>query len=287
MRDIQGFFADFLPKSYVHCTQLLQAEAMAHAFSAWRRQWGHGRKCGGALVWQLNDCWPCTSWAVVDYFIRKKPAYYEIARALKTVTVNVRRAHREWSDISSTMRQAVAQPNVPFEVWICSSQVQEASTLADVEIRFVSTSSGRDIRKRLVKSGIRINPNGTTEVLRGETDMMNNEPHVIAVKLWINGECPSRDVDWPQPLKHVFFHADRGVRVKADFEGTAGTLTVCSMKPVKGFVFEERDGVTLSDSGFSIVPGDEQIIQVEGLSAEDRPLGWQFLGQEESECSRP
>jgi hypothetical protein len=24
----------------------------------------------GVIVWQLNDCWPVTSWAIVDYFVR-------------------------------------------------------------------------------------------------------------------------------------------------------------------------------------------------------------------------
>ena len=66
------------------------------AYRGWRRQW-QDRKCGGALVWQLNDCWPVTSWAIVDYFLRKKPAYYAMYRVLAPIAVGVRRAHHDWS----------------------------------------------------------------------------------------------------------------------------------------------------------------------------------------------
>ena len=33
----------------------------------------------GSIVWQLNDCWPVTSWAAVDGDWRAKPLLYAIA----------------------------------------------------------------------------------------------------------------------------------------------------------------------------------------------------------------
>jgi beta-mannosidase len=35
----------------------------------------------GSVLWQLNDCWPVTSWAVVDGASRLKPAWYALRRA--------------------------------------------------------------------------------------------------------------------------------------------------------------------------------------------------------------
>ncbi len=37
--------------------------------------------CQGAILWQLNDCWPVTSWSVVDGAGRLKPAWYAVRRA--------------------------------------------------------------------------------------------------------------------------------------------------------------------------------------------------------------
>jgi beta-mannosidase len=37
--------------------------------------------CSGSILWQLNDCWPVTSWAVIDGDGRRKPAFYALRHA--------------------------------------------------------------------------------------------------------------------------------------------------------------------------------------------------------------
>ena len=46
----------------------------------------------GAIVWQLNDCWPVTSWAAVDGDGRRKPLWYALrdAYADRLLTVQPR-----------------------------------------------------------------------------------------------------------------------------------------------------------------------------------------------------
>lgn len=38
-------------------------------------------RCMGSVVWQLNDCWPVTSWAAVDGYGRPKPLLYALRHA--------------------------------------------------------------------------------------------------------------------------------------------------------------------------------------------------------------
>ncbi|MFI6322011.1 glycoside hydrolase family 2 protein [Nonomuraea sp. NPDC050556] len=59
-------------------TQLNQARAMAYGIERFRAL---GPYCMGTIVWQLNDCWPVTSWAAVDGDGRKKPLWYGLRRA--------------------------------------------------------------------------------------------------------------------------------------------------------------------------------------------------------------
>ncbi|GIF15578.1 beta-mannosidase [Actinoplanes teichomyceticus] len=58
-------------------TQLTQARATAYAVAHLR---GHAPRTTGSVLWQLNDCWPVTSWAVVDGAGRRKPAWYALRR---------------------------------------------------------------------------------------------------------------------------------------------------------------------------------------------------------------
>lgn len=61
-----------------YLTQLNQARAVRYGVERFRSLMPY---CMGAVVWQLNDCWPVTSWAAVDGDGRRKPLWYGLRRA--------------------------------------------------------------------------------------------------------------------------------------------------------------------------------------------------------------
>lgn len=250
---------------------------MMFGYRGWRRQWGDERHCGGALLWQLNDCWPTISWAIVDYFLQPKPAYYTVRRVMQPLAVGVQREHHDWSVVH-------AQPpeKSRFEMWVTSSRQEVLH--GTVELRFLSVLTGRDLRAPVVHENVSIAANGTTNVITdgGVIDhVAEPEPHVLAARLWVDGQVVARDVDWPQPFKYLDF-SDRGLEVRKQPGTTAGqqVLLITARKPVKCLVFEERENVRLSDSAMDIFPGDEQMVTVTGLSEGDRPLQYRYLGDE-------
>ncbi|WP_405014720.1 glycoside hydrolase family 2 protein [Kitasatospora sp. NBC_01539] len=60
-----------------YLTQLNQARAITYGIEHFRALAPH---CRGTIVWQLNDCWPVTSWAAVDGDGRRKPLWYALRR---------------------------------------------------------------------------------------------------------------------------------------------------------------------------------------------------------------
>jgi beta-mannosidase len=58
-----------------YLTQLNQARAVRVGIEHFRSL---RPVCMGAIVWQLNDCWPVTSWAAVDGDGRRKPLWYAL-----------------------------------------------------------------------------------------------------------------------------------------------------------------------------------------------------------------
>ena len=69
----------------VYASQLLQAQAMQYGVEHWRR---HRGRCMGAVIWQLNDCWPVASWASIDYFGRWKALHYYARRFFAPVLIS-------------------------------------------------------------------------------------------------------------------------------------------------------------------------------------------------------
>ena len=70
----------------LYASQLLQAEAIRYGVEHWRRNRG---RCMGAIIWQLNDCWPVASWASIDYFGRWKAMHYAAKRFFAPIMISV------------------------------------------------------------------------------------------------------------------------------------------------------------------------------------------------------
>ena len=70
----------------LYASQLLQAQAIRCGVEHWRRNRG---RCMGAVIWQLNDCWPVASWSSIDYFGRWKALHYAAKRFFAPVLLSV------------------------------------------------------------------------------------------------------------------------------------------------------------------------------------------------------
>jgi beta-mannosidase len=79
------------------------------------------------------------------------------------------------------------------------------------------------------------------------------------------------DVSWPDPMKYLDF-SDRGLTVD---QSSDTIIVVTAARPVKGFVFNERKGVKLSDNGFDVMPGEKHTVRVEGAAPSS--LDWRYI----------
>ncbi len=70
---------------FVYASQLLQGQAIQYGVEHWRRNRG---RCMGAVVWQLNDCWPVVSWSSIDYYGRWKALHYFEKRFFAPVLIS-------------------------------------------------------------------------------------------------------------------------------------------------------------------------------------------------------
>ncbi len=86
----------FVPKDfekYIYVSQLLQAQGMKTAIESHRIAKPY---CMGTLFWQLNDCWPVTSWSAVDFKNQPKAFLYNLKDLYANVAVVVKKSGTEY-----------------------------------------------------------------------------------------------------------------------------------------------------------------------------------------------
>ena len=233
MRRLNAYITDTqkLPQNlaeFVYATQLVQSEAMDCAYRIWRRRWGVSgkRAVGGALVWQINDCWAVSSWAIIDSSATPKPAYYAIKRALMPLSINL------WND------GAVWALNTTLAPVDCTLELR-ALNLAGTELNFES-------REVLIPA------NGVLEL--GVFAPKHEVAVVIAARLLTGNTVIARHSLFPEPFKYFDFQAP-----EIELEWQDKNLRISSHKPVKGVFIH---GLNLSDNMFDLMPGDAQTVSL-------------------------
>lgn len=73
-------------EEYIYHTQLLQARGIGLGIAAQRAS---RPRCMGSLYWQLNDCWPVTSWSSVDFSGNRKALHYVAKELYDTFALSI------------------------------------------------------------------------------------------------------------------------------------------------------------------------------------------------------
>jgi len=65
-------------RDFIYLTQLNQGLALKECVEHWQYRFP---KTNGSIIWQLNDCWPVASWALIDSDLLPKLSYYLVKNA--------------------------------------------------------------------------------------------------------------------------------------------------------------------------------------------------------------
>lgn len=165
----RGFVELHYPEStsleeWVYFSQLNQRDALRCAIEHFRSQ----DACRGALIWQLNDCWPAQSWAVRDFSGLLKPAGFELKR-LYAPTLASLRVDEGWARV----RVAHDGPSV---------------RRLTVSVAAMDTLDGRP----LTASDAHLELAPGTRVAAITLDLAGCEPDRTVVCAWIDGDPDSR-----------------------------------------------------------------------------------------------
>ncbi len=237
-----------LPKdfpSFVYLSQVLHAEAMRVGVEHWRRL---RDRCSGALYWQLNDCWPVSSWASIDYFGRWKALQYATRRFYAAVLLS---AEVEEGGVSLAVTNDTPEPwrgEVHWSLERLDGVVLAAESLT-VEARGVATT-----------------PAGIVPLV-DQADPELRRATVLVAELWRDGALETRSVTTFGPDKQLALRkpnlevsvwTSTGSESEADADGSArrAFVRLLSDTLVRGVELSvEGADVVFSDNYFDLPAG--------------------------------
>jgi beta-mannosidase len=236
--------ADF--DTWHYLTQVNQARAIATGVEHWRAHWP---TCAGTVVWQLNDCWPVTSWAAIDGDEREKPLYHELRRlyadrlatlqprAGGLVAALVNQGGEEWSGTAVLRRLAV-----------------DGAVLAEARLPF--TAAARGVADLAVPEELRPPESGGKELLTLEADGLRG--------YWF--PVRDKDFDYPAPVFELSLSGPGGAA------GDAVEVTVTARTLLRDLLLQAdrlAPGAAADRGLTTLLPGESAVFTVTGWPRPD------------------
>ena len=233
-------------ETYVYATQLIQSEAIGYAYRIWRREFKEPGRYGnaGALVWQLNDCWPGVSWSLIDSSGHRKMAYYAAKRELALFAVGM--------EIAGEVTN----------LWVVSGTLHPRS----LQLELSSFTLGGQPHARASRT-VTLEPNRAAEL--EPWAVVDAQPTVRFVRLLDGDIVLARAALFPEPFK---YHAlpDPALSVT---RLSQTQVRLHATAPVKG-LWLEAIGAVWDDNGFDLMPLEERIVSASSLESPEIALRW-------------
>lgn len=243
------FLAGHLPvqtslKDFIYLCQLNHGLAMKECLDHWRLRYP---LTNGSIIWQLNDLWPVSSWALVDSDMIPKLPYYFVRRAFAPVM------------------GGFIKRNSFLEAMLVNDSLEVFS--GTYEIKAVSLPKGKC--RTVGQDVIRLQPSERKHLPELFTDKeISLQNSVIILSLYDHHKMLSyrnfylqgewKHLKMPQP--DVSFSMS---------EEESGEFTISVNKPAF-FVTFYKAGAVFSDNGFILLPDEEYRFNIKGSRSQGK-----------------
>ncbi len=239
------FLAGHLPvrtkwENFIYLTQLNQGLALKTCVEHWRSRWP---QTSGSIIWQLNDCWPVSSWALVDSESNPKMSYFFVKQAFSSAIVYM----KEENGILSIL--VINQSHHSF--------------VGRLRLHLIEDASGEIIDERSLP--VSVSASKHQKIFRLEkTELPTNGKWILVATLTDeNRTILHRNFFSPKRWKHKQLPVPR-FRYEIGKDGESTFLHITCEKPAF-FVDLYHPQLNFSNRGFIILPGEKMSIQVLGV----------------------
>ena len=223
---------------HLYLAQLNQSFALKTCLEYWRTN----DTTNGSIIWQLNDCWPVTSWSIIDSNNTPKLAYHFVKNAFAP--------------------QFLYFKNDGITIKVILLNQHKEKIKGRLRLTVLGTDSGEIIEDS--SSKVNIIDRRLMEIKSVPCkNLPEHENWILTAVLYDeSNKTICRNYYLTKPWKHVRF---KNAKLKLDFisKDDSNVLVINSNDPVF-FIDLYYPNLTFSDRGFFILPGEQIRVKIIG-----------------------
>lgn len=235
------FLAQHFPVStkfdeFIYLAQLNQAFALATCLQHWRTN----AKTFGSIIWQLNDCWPVTSWSIIDSESIPKLSYYFVKNIFS--------------------QQIIYFDKKTDKITIKIQNQSQFKFKGILEIKIIDSASGKILEK--YSKEITVNKNSEVKIKEYISTKFDDQKIIYAtLKNELNKRLNFAFYN-KRPWKHYKF-AKPKIKFTLSNKKDKKQIILTSNKPAY-FIDLNAKGILFSKRGFSIMPNEKVVVDISG-----------------------
>lgn len=239
----------------IYVSQQYQADSVRYRVEHMRRYRG---RCMGALYWQLNDIWPGTSWASIDYFGRYKALQYAAKRFFAPVLISCEEQGMMQHRGNINAQSGTYEERCSYKLCVTNDTRNEFSGLVVATVR--------DAQGNVLASSEQSVKVPALSVMWLEAQPFDFDPYAAHLQYVLVAEerVVSEGCALFVPPKHYALQ-DPALTVQRE----GNELVVHADAFAKGVFIEGLDGdVILSDNSFDMESGEKRVQILSGNATE-------------------
>ena len=225
-------------EDFLYLAQLNQGFALKTCLEHWRTN----QRTNGSIIWQINDSWPVTSWAIIDYELKPKLAYHFVKNIFaQQIASFIKKGNR-------------------IELHVLNQSMK--NFLGVLNVNVLDTSSGVIVEK--ITKIISIKANAKTIIDNKLFAIFEKNKNLIAVSSLLDrkGSLINTNYYKEQPWKYVKT-AKAKISLRISGKGLNKHIIIKSDKPAY-FVDLYCKGIEFDKRGVNILQGEEVLVNMSG-----------------------
>lgn len=257
---VDKYFGDhkqFSLQEYILRSQVIQAEIVRHIYDEFRR-----RKfvCSGLLFWTLGDSIGLHNWAIMDYYLGKRPVYYYLQRSMDNLAIAFEGYEVQNSEGIANYRKYFEEEPKEIKIWVVNDYLQEKELILNY---WIMTMDGEVLKYETGKKSVPANVSECIGLVSVSDLSFDPEKSFLYVEVESDEIIRSNRYFFAPYSKLQLEAAVVEYSVKT-IDNDTTEITLSTDHFIWMLHLEAIEGTEYSDNDFDLLPGRKKIVICKG-----------------------